>query len=52
MYVELYGIEISPDLVSAVTDSVIDEVTDWQARPLEPSYADRVLRCTAGKDPR
>ena len=36
---ELYGIEISPDLVSAVTDSVIDEVTAWQGRPLEPSYA-------------
>lgn len=36
---ELYGIEISPDLVSAVTDSVIDEVTTWQARPLESSYA-------------
>ena len=36
---ELYGIEISPDLVSAVTDSVIDEVTAWQARPLEPTYA-------------
>jgi len=33
---ELYGIEISPDLVSAVTDSVIDEVSAWQARPLEP----------------
>jgi hypothetical protein len=26
----LYGIEISPDLVSAVTDSVLDEVTTWQ----------------------
>ena len=36
---ELYGIEISPDLVSAVTDSVIEEVTAWQARPLEASYA-------------
>lgn len=36
---ELYGIEISPDLVSAVTDSVIDEVSAWQARPLDPSYA-------------
>lgn len=36
---ELYGIEVSPDLVSAVTDSVIDEVTAWQARPLEPTYA-------------
>jgi len=36
---ELYGIEISPELVSAVTDSVIDEVTTWQNRPLEATYA-------------
>jgi len=36
---EIYGIEVSPDLVSAVTDQVIDEVAAWQARPLEPSYA-------------
>jgi putative transposase len=36
---ELYGVRISPDLVSAVTDSVIDEVRAWQARPLEPTYA-------------
>ena len=35
----LYGIEVSPDLVSGVTDSVIDEVSAWQARPLEPTYA-------------
>ena len=36
---ELYGVEISPALVSAVTDSVIDEVRAWQARPLESTYA-------------
>lgn len=36
---ELYGIEVSPDLVSAVTDQVIEEVTAWQGRPLEASYA-------------
>lgn len=36
---ELYGLEISPDLVSTVTDSVIDEVTTWQNRPLEATYA-------------
>ena len=36
---ELYGIEVSPDLVSAVTDQVIEEVAAWQARPLEASYA-------------
>jgi putative transposase len=36
---ELYGVSISPELVSAVTDSVIDEVRAWQSRPLEPTYA-------------
>lgn len=36
---ELYGVAISPDLVSAVTDSVIAEVRAWQSRPLESSYA-------------
>ena len=32
---ELYGTEISPSLISTVTDAVVDEVTKWQARPLE-----------------
>lgn len=36
---ELYGLEISPELVSAVTDAVLDEVAAWQNRPLEPTYA-------------
>ena len=36
---ELYGIEVSPDLVSTVTDSVIEEVAAWQGRPLESTYA-------------
>jgi putative transposase len=36
---ELYGVEVSPDLVSAVTDAVLDEVAQWQARPLESTYA-------------
>ena len=35
---ELYGIEVSPDLISAVTDAVLDEVTEWQNRPLEACY--------------
>src|SRR3954467_909611 len=35
---ELYGIEVSPDLISAVTDAVLDEIPPWQARPLEPVY--------------
>ena len=36
---ELYGMTISPELVSVVTDSVIDEVRAWQSRPLESTYA-------------
>jgi putative transposase len=36
---ELYGIEVSPELISTVTDAVLEEVTEWQNRPLEPMYA-------------
>jgi putative transposase len=35
---ELYGIDVSPDLISAVTDAVLDEIAAWQARPLEAVY--------------
>jgi putative transposase len=35
---DLYGVEVSPDLISAVTDAVLDEVAAWQARPLEAVY--------------
>jgi putative transposase len=35
---ELYGIDVSPDLISAVTDAVLDEVAEWQSRPLDASY--------------
>src|SRR4051812_48403922 len=35
---ELYGIEVSPDLISRVTDAVLDEVREWQSRPLDPLY--------------
>ena len=35
---DLYGIEVSPDLISAVTDAVLEEIATWQARPLEPVY--------------
>jgi len=36
---DLYGIDVSPDLISAVTDAVLDEVNEWQNRPLELCYA-------------
>jgi putative transposase len=35
---EMYAVEVSPDLISTVTDAVVAEVTAWQARPLEPMY--------------
>lgn len=35
---EMYAVEVSPDLISRVTDAVVEEVTAWQSRPLEPVY--------------
>src|ERR1043165_6215006 len=35
---EIYGVEISPSLISTVTDAVLDEVRAWQARPLDAVY--------------
>ncbi len=35
---DLYGIDVSPDLISTVTDAVLDEIAAWQQRPLDPVY--------------
>ena len=35
---EFYGVDVSPDLISAVTDAVLDEIVEWQNRPLEALY--------------
>ena len=35
---EMYGAEISPSLVSQVTNSVMERVIEWQSRPLDPVY--------------
>jgi transposase-like protein len=35
---ETYGVEVSPEFISSVTDAVMAEVTAWQSRPLEPMY--------------
>lgn len=35
---EMYEVEVSPDLISTVTDSIVAEVTAWQSRPLEAVY--------------
>jgi putative transposase len=35
---ESYGVEVSPEFISSVTDAVLAEVSAWQSRPLEPLY--------------
>jgi putative transposase len=35
---EQYQVSVSPDLISQITDEVLDEVAQWQQRPLEPIY--------------
>lgn len=35
---ELYGVEVSPTLISRVTDTVLEDVRAWQGRPLDPLY--------------
>ena len=35
---EIYGVEVSPTLISNVTEAIQDEVRAWQNRPLEPIY--------------
>ncbi len=42
---ELYGTEVSPTLISSITDAVLDEVRTWQARPLASVYP--ILYCDA-----
>jgi len=42
---EMYGAEVSPTLISSVTDAVIEEVMTWQARPLDALYPIVYLDC-------
>ncbi len=35
---ELYGVEVSPDLISRATEAVVEEVKAWQSRPLDPIW--------------
>lgn len=49
MFQELYGADISPALVSKVTDAVLETVTEWQARPLDAVYPIVYLDCIVVK---
>lgn len=42
---EIYGTEVSPTLISTVTDGVMDEVKQWQSRPLDAVYPVIYLDC-------
>ena len=42
---EMYGTEVSPSLISSVTDAVSEEVKAWQGRPLDPVYPIVYLDC-------
>ena len=46
---ELYGVDVSPTLISNVTDAVVEEVRQWQARPLEALYPIVYLDCLVVK---
>jgi putative transposase len=35
---EIYSVEVSPDFISTITDSVLEEVKQWQSRPLDAFY--------------
>jgi len=42
---ELYGVSVGRDLISRVTDAVMDDVGEWQSRPLEDVYPVLFLDC-------
>jgi len=45
VFQEMYGAEVSPTLVSKVTESVLDRVLEWQSRPLDEVYPIVYLDC-------
>ena len=42
---EIYQVEVSPDLISTITDEVLVEVKEWQVRPLDRLYTLVVFDC-------
>ena len=46
---ELYGAEVSASLISRVTNAVIEQVIEWQSRPLDPVYPIVYLDCIVVK---
>jgi len=46
---EMYGAEVSPTLISSVTDAVVEDVKQWQSRPLDAVYPVVYLDCIHAK---
>jgi putative transposase len=46
---DIYGLDVSPELISSVTDSVLEDVVAWQNRALEPIYPILYLDCLVVK---
>ncbi|MFA6817109.1 MAG: transposase [Lentisphaeria bacterium] len=46
---DIYNVDVSPTLISEVTDAIIHDVRSWQSRPLDPVYLILFLDCIAVK---
>ena len=46
---EMYDADVSPTLISKVTNAVVDEIIHWQSRPLDPVYPIVYLDCIVVK---
>lgn len=42
---DLYGIELSADMVNKITDRILPEIEEWQSRPLNPAYPFILMDC-------
>lgn len=50
-FAEVYGAQISKDTVSAITDTVVEEMTEWRNRPLDRVYPVIFVDRDHGEDP-
>jgi putative transposase len=46
---EIYGTDVSRETISTITDQIVEELSVWQSRPLEPPYAELVIDCLVVK---
>lgn len=42
---DLYGIELSAEMISKITDKILPEIREWQSRPLNPIYPFAFMDC-------